>query len=104
VRSWRQEVGRRHDVAGRSQEAADGDLARQPRLEIVVQDRRPRHHARDDRRRLEMHERVAARRDPLGVVAVDAVLAGDRLRGGERRGSQPTRSASSMIIPAGPRR
>ena len=66
------------------QEAPDGDLARQPLLDVVVQDRRPGHHPRHDRRGLQMHQDVAARRDRHRLVAGHAVLPGHGLRGRER--------------------
>ena len=83
----RQEVGRRNDQVGPlGQEGTDGYLARQPLLDVIVQDRRPGHHARHNRCGLEMHQYVAARRDQHCLVAGDAVLTGNGLRGRERRG------------------
>jgi hypothetical protein len=68
------------------QEGTDGYLARQPLLGVIVQDRRPGHHPRHNRRRLQMHQHVATRRNPHCFVAGHAVLTGNRLRGRERRG------------------
>jgi hypothetical protein len=87
VRSRRQDVARRDDqVRPLGQEDADGHLARKPLLGVIVQERRPGHHTRHDRRGLEMHQDVAARRDRGRLVAAHAVLTGNGLRGRERRG------------------
>ena len=78
---------RRNDQVGPlGQEGTDGHLARQPLLDVVVQDRRPGHHPRHNRRGLQMHQYVAARRNPHCLVAGDAVLTGHGLRGRDRGG------------------
>ena len=85
VRPRRQDVGRRDDQVGPlGQEDTDGHLARQPLLGVIVQERRPGHHPRHDRCGLQMHQHVAARRDPHRLVAGHAVLTGNGLRGRER--------------------
>ena len=67
------------------QEGTDGHLSRQPPLCVLVQERGPGHHSRHNRRRLQMHQRVAACRDQLRLVARDAVTPGNGLRRRERR-------------------
>jgi hypothetical protein len=65
VRRWRQDVAGRNDQVGPvGQEGADGYVAREPLLGVVVQDRPCGHHPRHDRRGLQMHQDVAARRNP----------------------------------------
>ena len=87
VRPRRQDVARRNDQVGPlGQEGPDGHLARQPLLGVIVQDRRPGHHPCHNRCGLQMHQYVAARRDPHCLVAGHAVLTGNGLRGRERRG------------------
>jgi len=82
VRSRRQDVAGRNDRVGPlGQEGSDGYLARQPLLGVIVQDRRPGHHPRHNRCGLQMHQYVAARRNPHCLVAGHAVLTGNGLRG-----------------------
>jgi hypothetical protein len=45
-------AGRNDQVGPLGQERTDGYLARQPLLGIIVRDRRPGHHPRDNRRGL----------------------------------------------------
>ena len=46
---WQEVAGRDGHVGAFGQEDPDGDLARQPLLDVVVQDRRPGHHPRHHR-------------------------------------------------------
>ena len=80
-------LGGTTSVAPLGEEGPDGDLARQPLLGVIVQHRRPGHHPRDDRRGLQMHQYVAARRDPHRLVAGHAVLTGHGLRGRDAEAS-----------------
>ena len=106
VRPRRQDVARRNDQVGPlGQEGTDGYLARQPLLGVIVQDRRPGHHPRHNRCGLQMHQYVAARRNPHCLVAGHAVLTGNGLRGRERRGfaSLVGRHCGRRLRRAGPR-
>ena len=75
-----------HNGAQFGQEGSDGYLACQPLLGVIVQERRPGHHPRHNRCGLQMHQYVAARRNPHCLVAGHAVLTGNGLCGRERRG------------------
>ena len=87
VGAWRQDVARRNDQVGPlGQEGTDGYLARQPLLDVIVQDRRCGHHPCHNRCGLQMHQYVAARRNPHCLVAGHSVLTSNCLRGGQRGG------------------
>ena len=87
VRPRRQQVARRNDLVGPlGQEGADGYLAGQPLLDVVVQGRRPGHHPCHNRCGLQMHQHVAARRNSHRLVAGNPVLTRHGLRGREREG------------------
>jgi hypothetical protein len=73
--SRRQETGRRDDQTAFPEERSNRDFPYEPALHVVVKDRCRRHHAGDDRCRLQMHQHVA------GAGQYDRVLARQVIRG-----------------------
>ena len=79
-------AGRNHQVTPLGHKGPDGYLARQPLLDVIVQERRPGHHPRDNRCGLQVNQYVAARGNPHSLVTSHAMLTRDGLCGRKRGG------------------